>query len=333
MYCRKSANASIYLAVIIGAYLFVLRASGQDVTPTSQTANQSTVTTVEVIVTGSNIPTAEEVGPNPVDTYRPLDLEKLGVRNATDLQEFIPQQAGGTVNLNIGNGGDGTVQFNLHGLLPKETLVLIDGKRVAYGSLGVAGFSGGVDINLIPFSMVDHVDILKDGASAVYGSDAISGVVNFFLIHKYRGLEIGGTYGNTNMGASNEMGEWEAWLKAGTGDDKTDIVVIADFYQRTGGIFSRDRDISSNGFFIPFGGVDNRSGNFPGRVGSRRLIPTLFFSENTPAPHSAPNAATSPFYANPFAVNQNAFPGAPGIHNPRQQVDQTGTKYRGGGDY
>src|SRR5207247_10714292 len=98
-----------------------------------------------VIVTGSNIPTAEEVGPNPVDTYRPLDLEKLGIRNATDLQEFIPQEAGGTVNLNIGNGGDGTVQFNLHGLLPKETLVLIDGKRVAYGSLGGVGLGGGVD--------------------------------------------------------------------------------------------------------------------------------------------------------------------------------------------
>src|SRR6185369_17667338 len=92
-----------------------------------------------VVVTGSNIPTAEETGPNPVDTYRPQDIEKLGIRNATDLQEFIPQAAGGTVNLNIGNGGDGTVQFNLRGLLPKETLVLIDGKRVAYGSLDVAG--------------------------------------------------------------------------------------------------------------------------------------------------------------------------------------------------
>src|SRR3982751_4757045 len=99
-----------------------------------------------VVVTGSNIPTAEEVGPNPVDTYRPSDLEKLGIRSATDLQEFIPQEAGGTVNLNIGNGGDGTVRCNLHGLVPKETLVLIDGKRVAYGSLGVAGFNGGVDI-------------------------------------------------------------------------------------------------------------------------------------------------------------------------------------------
>jgi iron complex outermembrane receptor protein len=165
----------------------------------------STAEVERVVVTGSNIPTAEETGPNPVDTYRPQDIEKLGIRTTTDLQQIIPQAAGGTVNTNISNGGDGTVQFNLRGILPKETLVLIDGKRVAYGSLGSAGFSSGVDINLIPFAMIDHIDILKDGASAVYGSDAIAGVINFFLIHKFRGLEIGGTYGNTNLGASNDM--------------------------------------------------------------------------------------------------------------------------------
>src|SRR5256885_9864682 len=127
----------------------------------------STAEVERVVVTGSNIPTAEETGPNPVDTYRPQDIEKLGIRSPTDLQEFLPQQAGGTVNMTIGNAVVGTVQFNLRGLLPKETLVLIDGKRVAFGSLATAGFSGGPDINLIPFSMVDHVDILKDGASAV----------------------------------------------------------------------------------------------------------------------------------------------------------------------
>src|SRR5436190_21593274 len=77
-----------------------------------------------VIVTGSNIPTAEETGPNPEATYRPADLEKLATRNATDLTTFRPQEAGGTTNFNISNGGLGTVQFNLRGLLPKETLVL-----------------------------------------------------------------------------------------------------------------------------------------------------------------------------------------------------------------
>jgi iron complex outermembrane receptor protein len=297
-----------------------------------------------VIVTGSNIPTAEETGPNPVDTYRPADMEKLGIRNATDLQNFLPQEAGGTVNLNIANGGDGTVQLNLRGLLPKETLILIDGKRVAYGSLGGAGFSQGQDINLLPFPMIDHIDILKDGASAVYGSDAVTGVVNFFLLHKFRGVEIGGSYGNTNLGASNEMGEWEAWIKAGTGDDKTDIVVIADFWERTGGLFSRDRDISSNAFQIPWGGFDIRSGNFPGVVGTFdfRVIPKLFFSANSPPPHSAPNAATSPFYVRPGfpfipipGINPNAYPGAPGIIGPNaaQHVPQFGTDYKGGGNY
>src|SRR5437879_10509986 len=84
-----------------------------------------------VVVTGSNIPTAEETGPNPVDTYRPQDSEKLGIRNATDLTTFIPQEAGGPVNQNRGNGGEGTVQLNPRGLLSKETLIVVYGQRSA----------------------------------------------------------------------------------------------------------------------------------------------------------------------------------------------------------
>src|SRR5205809_2966158 len=256
-----AVGVSLSIAPRIPAQVIVPAAIASSA-PAQVTAG-ATAEVERIIVTGSNIPTAQETGPNPVDTYRPADLEKLGIRNATDLTTFLPQQSGATTNLNqgnsgVGSGADGTVQFNLRGLLSKETLVLVDGKRVAFGSLNAVGLSGGVDINLIPFPMIDHIDILKDGASAVYGSDAITGVVNFFLVHKFRGLEIGGSYGNTNLGASNDMGEWEAWLKAGTGDDKTEIVVIADFWKRTGGLFSRDRDISSNAFQTPFGGPDAR---------------------------------------------------------------------------
>ena len=262
-----------------------------------------------VMVTGSNIPTAEEVGPNPVDTYRPSDMEKLGVRNTTDLMTQLPQELGTSVNQNIANGGDGSVIPSLRGLLPKETLVLIDGKRAAIvgggGNGGGGPGSAGVDINLIPFPMIDHIDILKDGASAIYGTDAVAGVVNIFLIHKFRGLEIGGSMGNTNMGSSNDARELEAWIKAGAGDDKTDIVVIADFYDRAA-IYSSDRFLSSNANALAFGGFDSRSGNEPGRVdgpaSSFRLIPKLFFSANSPPPHSAPNVATSPYYVNPFAI-------------------------------
>src|SRR6266480_6129733 len=130
-----SAIRQTAFAAAVGVTLLIARkVSAQPIVPTQVTTGA--VAEVErVIVTGSNIPTAEEVGPNPVDTYRPADLEKLGIRNATDLTTFLPQEAGGTQNMNIANGGDGTVQFNLRGLLAKETLVLVDGKRVAFGSL------------------------------------------------------------------------------------------------------------------------------------------------------------------------------------------------------
>src|SRR5207302_10215265 len=119
------------------------------------------------------------------------------------------------------------------------------------------------------------------------GSDAVAGVINIFLKHTFRGLEIGGSIGNTNMGSSNDAREMEAWMIAGTGDDKTDIVIIADAYDRAA-IYSRDREITSNAQALDWGGFDNRSGNLPGFVGQPftnpeaplgfRLIPELFFS-------------------------------------------------------
>jgi iron complex outermembrane recepter protein len=320
---------------VVGSFVFGVSAFGQE------PAGSGTAEVERVIVTGSNIPTAEETGPNPVDTYRPADLEKLGARNSTDLLTNLPQEMGTTSNQNANAGGDGTVIPNLRGLLPKETLVLIDGKRVAIAGIGgvvtaTSSTPAGVDINLIPFPMIDHIDILKDGASAVYGSDAVAGVINIFLLHKFRGLEIGGSIGNTNMGASNDARELEGWLKAGVGDDKTDIVVIADFYDRAA-MYSSDRDITSNAFSVPWGGIDFRSGFFPGRIGGFRLIPRLFFSANSPAPHSAPNVATSPFYVVPSVIAPNAYPGPPGIIGPHafqhdpQSLGRYG--YKGGGDY
>ncbi len=319
--------------------LLVSATFGQEAASTPREADRGVATVVEVIVTGSNIPTAEEVGPNPVDTYRPEDMEKLGVRNATDLLVKLPQEAGSTMNQNIANGGDGSVAPNLRGLQAKETLVLVDGKRVAAHALDITPATGngiaGADISLIPFRLIDHIDILKDGASALYGTDAVAGVFNIFLVHKFRGLEIGGSIGNTNLGSSNDAREMEGWIKAGTGDDKTDIVIVADFYDRTA-IYSRDRDLSANAFQIPRGGFDTRSENSPGHIGDLigfRLIPKLFFSANSPPPHSAPNVQTSPFYKNPFVIAPNAYPGPPGI-NPVTGLPETGPiQYKGGGDY
>src|SRR5213595_2812835 len=119
------------------------------------------------------------------------------------------------INENNTNGGDGRAEINLRGILAKETLVLQDGRRLA-----PVGFAGNtVDINTIPFPLIDHIDVLKDGASAIYGADAVAGVFNVWLIHRFRGLELYASYGNTNLGFANDMGEERGYLLAGTGDD------------------------------------------------------------------------------------------------------------------
>ena len=281
------------VAFILASAFPVLAQTGEPLpTPTpAETAESGATQTAEadrVIVTGSNIPTAEEVGPNPVDTYRTDDIQKLGVRTATDLTTRLPAISGASVNENISNGGDGRTEVNLRGLFPKETLVLVDGKRVA--PVGFAQ-NASVDLNLVPFALVDHIDILKDGASAIYGSDAVGGVFNIFLKHKFRGLEMEASLGNTNLGSANDGAEREGYILAGTGDDHTDIVVFASDYDRAA-IFSRDLDLSSSADLTRFGGGDTRSGNFAGRVGRFVLRPGLL----TPTPHSAPNAASSTEY-------------------------------------
>src|SRR5438105_10060470 len=137
---RRLASPHFVSASVSGLFaLLAWSVSAQNASPTPGISTDGVVE--PVIVTGSNIPTAEEAGPNPVDTYRPEDIEKLGARNATDLLIKLPQQMGSTINQNANGvgGGNGSVIPNLRGLLPEETLVLIDGKRAA-----IIGSGGGV---------------------------------------------------------------------------------------------------------------------------------------------------------------------------------------------
>jgi iron complex outermembrane receptor protein len=298
---NKPYETGLWVAIIAGVFCPTLVTFAQNPSPTPQSAGQPATTMVEVIVTGSNIPTAEEVGPNPVDTYRKADIERLGVRSATDFVQKLPVATGPSINENVNTIGDGRTDIDLRGLGAKETLVLQDGRRLApdgfagyYNDLN-AFFGGTVDLNLFPFGLIDHIDILKDGASAIYGSDAVGGVFNVWLIHRFRGLEIYASYGNTNLGASNDQGEERAYLLAGTGDDKTDMVVYAEVYNRAA-IYDRDRDISSNADFTRFGGPDNRSGDFAGRVGDFVYQPGLNRGAGSPTRHAFPDVANDPQY-------------------------------------
>ncbi len=289
------------LLIITGAVLAVSEAHAQEPTPQGQPG----VTIEEVIVTGSNIPPAEETGPNPVDVYNRDDLTRLGVRTATDLIQKIPEVMGAAVTENNVNGGNGRTELNVRGILPKETLVLQDGRRVA--PVGFAGDT--VDLNTIPIGLIDRIDLLKDGASSIYGADAVAGVFNVWLIHKFRGLEIYSSYGNTNLGFANDQGEERAYILAGVGDEKIDIVIYAETYNRAA-IYARDADISHDADYRAFGGINERSANFAGRVGGFIYQPRLNNGARSPTPHSFPNVGSDPQY-----VPQNTLPAEQRLFN------------------
>src|SRR5438045_8846466 len=116
-------NASLHLVIIAGVFCQLGVALAQDPAPEPQRAGQPILTTVEIIVTGSNIPTAEEVGPQPVDTYRRDDIFRLGVRSATDVVQTLPMPTGAATNDNLTTIADGRTQRHLRRWLPNETLV------------------------------------------------------------------------------------------------------------------------------------------------------------------------------------------------------------------
>jgi outer membrane receptor protein involved in Fe transport len=310
---KPLGSVRVALALAVGLPVFILSnafaqdpAAGTSPAPVTGTnippagAGAGSSAEVErVIVTGSNIPTAEEVGPNPVDTYRRDDITRLGVRSSTDLIQKIPAATGSSVNENNTNGGDGTTRINLRGIAPKETLVLQDGRRLA----NVASTSDSVNFNVFPLGLIDHIDILKDGASPNYGADAVAGVVNVYLIHRFRGLELYASYGNSNLGFAGDAAEETAYLLAGTGDDKTNIVVYAGFYNRAA-IFSRDVNISHDADHTPFGGNDVRSGNFAGRVQARVYQAGLNGGARTPTPHAFANVQSDPQYVNRTSLSR-----------------------------
>src|SRR5438445_7283451 len=272
--------------------------TGTNVAPAPGAPAATEATAERVIVTGSNIPTAEEVGPNPVDTYRRDDITRLGVRTPTDLVLRIPASTGSNTTENNNNGGDGSTRISLRGIDPKETLVLQDGRRLAYAG------SSSIDFNRFPLGLIDHIDILKDGASPVYGTEAVAGVVNVFLIHHFRGLEVYASYGNTNLGFAGDQGTETAYLLAGTGDDKTNIVVYAGVYDAAA-IFSRDVNISHDADKTTWGGFDARSGNYPGRVTSRGFLGSAVepfkLVLRSPTPHASANQFTDTQYSTRFS--------------------------------
>ncbi|HKQ16428.1 MAG TPA: TonB-dependent receptor, partial [Steroidobacteraceae bacterium] len=145
----------------------------------------------EVVVTGSRIAQPNLETTSPVTQVTAEDVITQGVTKIEDLVNQLPQ-AFAAQNGTIANGSTGTATVNLRGLGSVRTLVLIDGRRMPYG--GVSSAAAAADLNQIPTAMVERVEVLTGGASAVYGSDAIAGVVNFIMKKDFEGIQFDGQY-------------------------------------------------------------------------------------------------------------------------------------------
>lgn len=142
-----------------------------------------------VVITGSRIPQPNLVGTSPVTQVTSEDITTAGVTKVEDLVNSLPQ-AFAAQNSSVSNGASGTATVDLRGLGSVRTLVLIDGRRLPYGSPN----DPAADLNQIPGGMVERVEVLTGGASAVYGSDALAGVVNFIMKKDFEGVQIDASY-------------------------------------------------------------------------------------------------------------------------------------------
>ncbi|WP_309645152.1 TonB-dependent receptor plug domain-containing protein, partial [Phenylobacterium sp.] len=219
----------------------------------------------EVVVTGSRIARQDLISSSPVTTVTGEDIKVVGATNVEEYLNTLPQLiAGATKSTNVTGQADATANLNLRGLGAKRTLVLVNGKRfMASNQQGI------VDVNNIPASLVDRVEVVTGGASAVYGSDAMAGVVNFILKDKFDGLLLEGQYGLSGKGDADT---WNTALTFGQSGERASIWLHVNYEDRstlrgTERSLSRYSTIDSNGVFV-------RSGT-AGRVGGTLVgIPT-----------------------------------------------------------
>ena len=156
-----------------------------------------------VVVTGSRIQTPNEISISPVTTITAVDIQQTGYTRTEDLINSLPSVVA-SQGANLSITADGTSTIDLRGLGAQRTLVLVDGRRLGPGSGDGRNYS---DINQIPNALIQSVDVLTGGASAVYGADAVSGVVNFILTTNFEGVKIDGNY------AFNDHNNHETWIE------------------------------------------------------------------------------------------------------------------------
>ena len=224
MKTKLAASLLAFTALVAPAY-------AQDVVPAAEDTEENA--SDRIIVTGSSIKRKAEDSAVPLTIYSNVDLQREGISNPEQFISLLASNGNGADNLasnaditsGAQRGTNGVSSANLRGQGSGATLVLLNGRRVSSHGLG----GGAVDVNQIPFAALDRVEVLKDGASAIYGTDAIGGVINFVLKKNFKGFSASTFVDATQQGGGNI---YKGSVTAGIGDlDKDGInLMVAGSY-------------------------------------------------------------------------------------------------------
>lgn len=227
----------------------------------------------EIFVTGSRIAKDEFSSPAPISVFSEQDFVNSGVVTVDEFLKDVPAFTGFQYGTSTNNGNIGLKAVSLRGLGAKRTLVLINGRRQVGAFVGGNDEVGAVDLNTIPHAMIERVEVLKDGASTIYGSDALGGVVNIILKDDYEGAEFQANYGAGLSDLDAENYGFSALL--GATSDRGRITIAAE-YNNQDEMLQADRSWA----FFDLHPLRNAQGQFiatpSGSSNSRRIRSTSF---------------------------------------------------------
>ncbi len=244
MHLKKPLPAAI--ALLLATLASSAHAAAQDA-PAAPPAPDAPVEATEldrVRVTGTNLAGLALEEAQPVVIIDAAQIAESGAQTLTEVLADLSQAGGGTGNFNTFASGSlqadapaGTAGVSLRGLGTAATLTLVNGRRIATSSFA-NGSENFVDVNMIPLAAVERVEILTTGASAIYGADAVAGVVNFILREDFDGLRISGSYGDSEAGSDESRSNANlAWGRTG---ERGRALLILDAYRRNA-LYDRDR--------------------------------------------------------------------------------------------
>ncbi|MGE8284315.1 MAG: TonB-dependent receptor plug domain-containing protein [Stenotrophomonas lactitubi] len=228
------------------AWSIQLALMGVAASAAAQTPASSSVQQLDAVqVTGSRIPRAQVEGPAPITVINAEQIRSSGFTTVPDVLRAMTQNGGETQSQQSSGGADfspGAQQVDLRGLGPNHTLVLVNGRRIADFPMPFKGRSNFTDVSNIPLGMIDRIEVLTGSASAIYGSDAIAGVVNFILKKKADGTTIDMRMGTTTEGGGESF---DMSLASGFSSGSFNAVYSVELQSQTP-LWAYDRDIQDS---------------------------------------------------------------------------------------